>query len=73
MANMLTVIERLGGGKRWLSNEGVVKRDWVITGRLDLDNNMNGNGDITKLSEFKILVEERRIIESIDGNENMEI
>ena len=32
MANPLTVITSLGGGKSRLSNEGVVKRDWGPTG-----------------------------------------
>jgi hypothetical protein len=73
MDNPLTVIKSLGGGKSRLSNEGVVKRDWVPTGRIDFATNLNGNGDPTQPSEFKLLVEERRIIESIAGNENLEI
>ncbi|MFY9881804.1 MAG: hypothetical protein WAK39_20765 [Pseudolabrys sp.] len=73
MDNPLTVIKSLGGGRSRLSNEGVVKRDWVPTGRIDFATNLNGNGDPTQPSEFKLLVEERRIIESIAGNENLEI
>jgi hypothetical protein len=34
---------------------------------------LNGNDDPSQPSEFKLLVEERRIIESIAGNENLEI
>jgi hypothetical protein len=75
MANPLTVITSLGGGKSRLSNEvkGVVKRDWVPTGRIDFSTKLDGNGDPTQPSEFKLLVEERRIIEIICGNENLEI
>ena len=73
MDNPLTVIASLGSGKSRLSNEGVVKRDWVPTGRIDFATKLNGNDDPTQPSEFKLLVEERRIIESIAGNENLEI
>ena len=73
MANPLTVIASLGGGKSRLSNEGVVKRDWVATGRIDFATKLNGNDDPSQPNEFKLLVEERRIIESIAGNENLEI
>jgi hypothetical protein len=52
--------------------QGVVKRDWVPTGRIDFATQLNGNED-TQHSEFKLLVEERRIVESIAGNENLEI
>jgi hypothetical protein len=48
-------------------------RDWVPTGRIDFATNLNGNGDADQPSEFKLLVEERRIVESIAGNENLEI
>ena len=73
MDNPLTMITSLG--KSRLSNEvkGVVKRDWVPTGRIDFATNLNGNDDPSQPSEFKLLVEERRIIESIAGNENLEI
>jgi hypothetical protein len=73
MANPLTVIASLGGGKSRLSSGGVVKRDWVPTGRIDFATNLNGNGDAEQPSQFKLLVEERRIVESIAGNENLEI
>ena len=73
MANPLTVITSLGSGKSRLNNEGVVKRDWVPTGRIDFATKLNGNDDPSQPSEFKLLVEERRIIESIAGNENLEI
>jgi hypothetical protein len=73
MANPLTVIASLGGGKSRLSSGGVVKRDWVPTGRIDFATKLNGNDDPSQPSEFKLLVEERRIIESVAGNEHLEI
>ena len=73
MANPLTLIASLGGGKSHLRTKGVVKQDQVPTGRIDFATNLNGNGDPSQPSEFKLLVEERRIIESIAGNENLEI
>jgi hypothetical protein len=74
MDNPLTVIANLRDWKSQ-SNEvkGVVKRDWVPTGRIDFATKLNGNDDPNQPSEFKLLVEERRIIESIAGNENLEI
>ena len=67
------------GGRSWMSqkqlpNQGVVKRDWVATGRIDFATHLNGDpADADQPSEFKLLVEERRIVESIAGNENLEI
>ena len=72
MANPLTVITSLGGGKSH-EGKGVVKRDWVPTGRIDFATKLNGNDDPSQPSEFKLLVEERRIIESVAGNEHLEI
>ena len=72
MANPLTVITRLGAGKSEVK-VGVVKRDWVPTGRIDFATNLDSNDDPNQPSEFKLLVEERRIIESVCGNENLEI
>ena len=77
MANALTVIKGLGDwtSRKSESNalQGVIKRDWVPTGRIDFATKLNGNDDPTQPSEFKLLVEERRIIESIAGNEHLEI
>jgi hypothetical protein len=75
MANPLTVITSLAGGKSPLSNEvkGIVKRDWVPTGRIDFATKIDSNDDPNRPSEFKLLVEERRIIESVAGNEHLEI
>ena len=54
--------------------QGVVKRDWVPTGRIDFATHLNGNvEDADQPNDFKLLVEERRIVESIAGNENLEI
>ena len=54
--------------------QGVVKRDWVPTGRIDFATHLNGNAeDADQPNEFKLLVEERRIVESVAGNENLEI
>ena len=71
MSNPLTVIKNLGSGKSEV--KGVVKRDWVPTGRIDFATNIDSNGDPNQPSEFKLLVEERRIIESVAGNEHLEI
>ena len=61
-------------GQNTLPNQGVVKRDWVATGRIDFATRLNGDpADADQPSEFKLLVEERRIVESIAGNENLEI
>jgi hypothetical protein len=55
-------------------NQGVIKRDWVATGRIDFATQFTTNpGDNDQPIEFKLLVEERRIVESIAGNENLEI
>jgi hypothetical protein len=67
------------GWKSWMGQaksppQGVVKRDWVATGRIDFATSLNGDpADANQPSEFKLLVEERRIVESIAGNENLEI
>src|SRR5262249_60159785 len=78
MANALTNITKLEGLKSWKSGrntpyQGVIKRDWVPTGRIDFATSLNGNDNPDQPSEFRLLVEERRIIESIAGNENLEI
>ena len=78
MANALANITKLESFKSWKNGrktpyQGVVKRDWVATGRIDFATNLNGNDDPDQPSEFRLIVEERRIIESIAGNENLEI
>ena len=82
MANPLSVITKplsaITKGDWRSSNggnalQGIVKRDWVPTGRIDFATKLNGNDDPTQPSEFKLLVEERRIVESIAGSENLEV
>ena len=55
--------------------QGVVKHDWLPTGRIDFTARFQDVGDQSKdkPGEFKLLVEEPRIVESIAGNENLEI
>src|SRR5215813_3745855 len=72
MANALTNIAKWTNGKN-TAYQGVVKRDWVPTGRIDFATKLNGDNDADQPSEFRLLVEERRIIESIAGNKNLEI
>ena len=75
MANPLALIASLANGKSLMSSEfkGVVKRDWVPTGRIDFATKLGSDAEPDQPSEFKLLVEERRIIESVAGNENLEI
>ena len=72
MANALATITKWTNGKN-TAYQGVVKRDWVPTGRIDFATDLSGNDNPDQPSEFRLLVEERRIIESIAGNENLEI
>jgi hypothetical protein len=55
----------------------VIKRDWVPTGRIDFASSITGvrsnPEDYDQPAEFKLLVEERRIVESLAGNENLEV
>jgi hypothetical protein len=79
MAHVLTYITKPESWKSWtsrkkLSYQGVVKRDWVPTGRIDFATQLDGDpGDNEQPSEFKLLIEERRVVESIAGSENLEI
>jgi hypothetical protein len=55
-------------------SQGVIKRNWVATGRIDFATRLNGNAaDADQCSEFRLLVEERRVVESVTGLENLEI
>jgi hypothetical protein len=59
-------------------NQGVIKRDWVATGRIDFTTTSisevtSNPDDHDQPAEFKLLVEERRIVESLAGNENLEV
>ena len=73
MENPLALITSLASGKNRNESKGVVKRDWVPTGRIDFATKLESNADPDQPSEFKLLVEEHRVIESIAGNENLEI
>jgi hypothetical protein len=71
MTRMTQIIEAY----KKISPEGVVKHDWVPTGRIDFTTRLNGANEQNKEQpgEFKLLVEERRVVESLAGNENLEI
>jgi hypothetical protein len=61
-------------GQNKRSQQGVVKHDWLSTGRIDFATRLDAteqNKD--QQDEFKLLVEERRVVESLAGNENLEI
>ncbi|MGA7390902.1 MAG: hypothetical protein WBW99_23685 [Pseudolabrys sp.] len=77
MANPLAAITNVESWKSWKSGrdapQGVVKRDWVPTGRIDFATKLDGADDPNQSAEFKLIVEERRIIESVAGNEHLEI
>jgi hypothetical protein len=75
MAHVMSFLSKVNGKYDNRSPyQGVVKRDWVPTGRIDFATYLNGNAeDVDQPNEFKLLVEERRIVESIAGNENLEI
>ena len=61
-------------GHKTRPQQGVVKHDWLPTGRIDFTARLDvGDQSKDKPGEFKLLVEERRIVESIAGNENLEI
>jgi len=65
---------RLMETRKTLPQQGIVKRDWLPTGRIDFATQINAdvNGS-EQPSQFKLLVEEHRIVESVAGNENLEI
>ena len=57
-------------------SQGLIKRDWLPTGRIDFATQLTVTDSAKsndQPSEFRLLVEERRIVESIAGNENLEI
>ena len=75
MAHVMAFLSKVNGKYDNRSPyQGVVKHDWVPTGRIDFATHLNGNlEDADQPNDFKLLVEERRIVESIAGNENLEI
>lgn len=62
-------------GQNKRSQQGVIKHDWLSTGRIDFATRLDAATEQNKelQDEFKLLVEERRVVESIAGNENLEI
>ena len=64
--------EKQGKGEKKIAYQGVAKKDWVATGRIDFATGEDA-GAADQPAEFKLLVEERRVVESIAGNENLEI
>ena len=72
-----TAIQVLNSERRKGSpSQGLVKRDWLPTGRIDFATQLKGTASADsndQPNEFRLLVEERRIVESIAGNENLEI
>ena len=72
---LITKIRQMIETTKKVSLGGVVKRDWLPTGRVDFTTRLNGADDQNKEQpgEFKLLVEEWRVVESLAGNENLEI
>jgi hypothetical protein len=61
-------------GHKTTLHRGVVKHDWLPTGRIDFATRLEAaERNQNQQDEFKLLVEERRVVESIAGNENLEI
>ena len=72
---LMTRLTQIIEAYKKMSPDGVVKHDWVPTGRIDFTTRLNGADDQNKEQpgEFKLLVEEWRVVESLAGNENLEI
>jgi hypothetical protein len=76
MTHVLMSMTKPRAWKRWRAqpSQGVIKRNWVATGRIDFATRLDGNAaDADQPSEFRLLVEERRVVESVTGLENLEI
>ena len=68
------MMEQMIPSRKKLPYQGVVKRGWLPTGRIDFATQIEADAKGSEQpSEFKLLVEERRIVESVAGNENLEI
>ena len=70
---LMTKITQIIEATKKISPHGVVKRDWLPTGRVDFTTNGAGDQNKEQPGEFKLLVEEWRVVESLAGNENPEI
>ena len=69
-----TAIRVLNIERRKAPSQGLIKRDWLPTGRIDFATQLTDSAKSNdQPNEFRLLVEERRIVESIAGNENLEI
>jgi hypothetical protein len=71
-----TVRRQISGWGKALPAQGIIKRDWLPTGRIDFATQLSATPSAdsnNQQGEFRLLVEERRIVESIAGNENLEI
>jgi hypothetical protein len=68
-------ITQTADNEKKIKLQGVVKHDWLPTGRIDFTARFEDVADQSKdkPGEFRLLVEERRIVESIAGNESLEI
>lgn len=53
--------------------QGVVKREWSPTSRIDFATPGDNAASNEQPQEFRLLVEEQRVVESIAGSENLEI
>jgi|ERR1043165_2829853 hypothetical protein len=76
MAHVLSLVTNLQNWKSRTArpSQALIKRDWVPTGRIDFATSPTLDAtDVDQSSEFRLLVEERRIVESITGIENLEI
>lgn len=75
MTKITQIIEATKKRSPQRSPQGVVKRDWLPTGRVDFTTPLNGADDQNKEQpgKFELLVEEWRVVESHTGNQNIEI
>jgi hypothetical protein len=70
MTKITQIIETI----KKISPGGVVKRDWLPTGRVDFTTRLKADDqNKERPGVFKLLVEEWRVVESLAGNENLEI
>jgi hypothetical protein len=74
MAHALISKLQAWNNRKTTPTQGVIKRNWITTGRIDFATRLNGNAAAAdQPAEFRLLVEERRIVESVTGLENLEI
>jgi len=71
---LMTKIPQIIESIKKISPGGVVKRDWLPTGRVDFTTRLKADDQNKEQpGVFKLLVEEWRVVESLAGNENLEI